>query len=87
MSRCILQCRLSPGKDNDVLIWWGDNQERFPHVAKMARQYLGMPASSETVERFFSAAGLAHSDLHQRKSDGTLESIMWAKFNSFNKLS
>ena len=41
----------------DVLQWWGLNEDRFPNVARMAAQYLACPASSATVERFFSLAG------------------------------
>ena len=67
--------------DTNVLEWWKANQDVFPHVANMARQYLGMPVSSATVERLFSSAGLAFSDLRQRMEPQTLEAILWAKFN------
>jgi hypothetical protein len=59
----------------DVLAWWKDNIAKLPNVGKMARQYLGVPASSATVERFFSSAGLTHSDLRQKMDDGTLEAL------------
>ena len=64
----------------DVLEWWRINQDKFPNVAKMVRQYLGVPALSATVERFFSGAGLAFCDLRQRMAEGTLEALLWAKF-------
>ena len=28
------------------LKWWADNKKRFPNLSRMARQYLGCPASS-----------------------------------------
>ena len=68
-------------RDSDVLEWWRANQTRFPHVAKMTMQYLVTPASSATVERFFSAAGRAFSPLRQSMCPETLEAILWAKFN------
>ena len=43
----------APPDDMDVLQWWGAHEDRFPHVARMAAQYLSLacPASSTTVER------------------------------------
>ena len=54
---------------------------RYPHVARMARQFLGCPATSASAERVFSLAGRLYSDLRQHKNDGTLEERMWAKVN------
>ena len=36
---------------SDPLVWWQQNENRFPHIAKMARQYLGVPAMSASVEQ------------------------------------
>ena len=66
---------------SDPLVWWQQNQDRFPHVAKMARQHLGVPATSASVERVFSGVGLTFSDLRQNMKDSTLESICWIKYN------
>ena len=39
------------------LHWWRENEERFPRIAKVARKYLAVPASSIASERVFSTAG------------------------------
>ena len=39
---------------NDVMEWWSDNEEKFPNIAKLARKYLAIPASSAPSERVFS---------------------------------
>jgi hypothetical protein len=76
--------------DLDVLAWWkardhalpGDpasgRPSGLPHLAKMARQFLGRPASSAGVERFFSMAGKLHSDLKKAQGDDTLEHSLFA---------
>ena len=38
---------------------WRENHKRFPNLSVMARQYLGCPATSASVERLFSAVGAA----------------------------
>ncbi len=48
----------------------------------MDRQFLAIPAASATAERVFSFAGRTLSDLRKRLLEGTLESIMWAKWGS-----
>jgi hypothetical protein len=70
-------------QDVDVLVWWGDvGQARFPRISVMDRQFLDISAASATAERVFSFAGLTLSDLRKRLFEGTLETIMWAKWGS-----
>ena len=62
----------------DMPLDWARNEHRFPHLALMARQYLGCPASTASAERVFSLAGRLFSDLRQSMNDGTLEKQLWA---------
>ncbi len=41
----------------DALKFWKQNEKKFPKLAKLARQFLSVPASSAPVERLFSIAG------------------------------
>ena len=65
--------------DTDPLMWWKQHQEEFPRLARMARQYLAVPASSASPERLFSSVGLVKSDLRGSLLDTTLIDVMWAK--------
>ena len=65
--------------DTDPLMWWKQHQEEFPRLARMARQYLAVPASSASPERLFSSVGLVKSDLWGSLLDTTLIDVMWAK--------
>ena len=65
----------------DPLLWWSDHEDEYPHLARMAQQYLGCPATSASAERVFSLAGRLYSDMRQNMTDVTLEERMWAKVN------
>ena len=56
----------------------------FPAIAvsKMARQFLGRPASSAGVERMFSKAGKLHDDAKKSQSDDTLQFALFAAANA-----
>jgi hypothetical protein len=65
--------------DCDILDWWASRETRFPNLSRMARQFLGIPASSAAVERLFSAAGRDFSKLRHNMKASTLENLMWAR--------
>ena len=52
-----------------------------PNLSFMARQYLGCPATSATVERLFSSVGIAFSDKRKRSQADTLSDILFTKMN------
>ena len=67
--------------EQDAMIWWLEHREQFPNLEVMARQYLGCPATSATVERLFSKVGLAFSAKRKSSEAGTLECLMFANAN------
>ena len=46
------------GLETDPLAWWRDHCRDFPLLAKRAKKYLCIQASSSASERLFSKAGL-----------------------------
>ena len=71
----------APPMHEDVLKWWASNETKFPALSVMARQYLGVPATSASAERLFSVAGRTYDDLRQNLKDEMLETTMWARIN------
>ena len=70
--------------DLDVLAWWKakDHKDGMPSaLAKMARQFLGRPASSAGVERMFSKAGKFYDDARKHQNDESLEAALFASAN------
>ena len=63
------------------LEWWEENEKYFPNLAVMARQYLGCPATSATVERLFSAVGIFFSKKRRNTKAETLQNLTFAKMN------
>ena len=80
--------------DLDVLAWWkardhdkpadpaSGRPAGLPHLAKMAAQFLGRPATSAGVERMFSKAGKLHDDMKKGQQDDTLEHSLFAAANT-----
>ncbi len=65
--------------DTDPLIWWKQYHQEFPDLVRMSRQYLTVPATSESPERFFSRVVLVQTDLCGSLLDTTMIDLMWAK--------
>ena len=68
--------------DWDALAWWEKNAKKFPNlsvICVMARQYLGCPATSATVERLSSQVGISFSPKRQRAQAATVTDIIFHK--------
>ena len=58
-----------------------DHEGEYPDLTRMARQFLGVPATSASAERLFLLAGVEYLDLRQQMAEGKLERILWARLN------
>ena len=77
-------------KTLDPLQWWKSNAGDFPNLAKAARKYLCVPASSASVERLFSHAGDTIAADRARldpyyASELVFLRVAWEKIEDFEK--
>ena len=60
----------------DPLLFWSQHQKTLPTLAKLARFYLAVPASSASIERKFSTAGCVDRIKRSSLKISTMEEIL-----------
>ena len=70
---------LREGEEFDVLRWWKRNQDQYPILAKMARDFLAIPLSTVASESTFSTAGMVIDKYRSSLSSETVEALICAK--------
>ena len=61
------------------LQWWKTNEGRFPKLARVARKYAGMPATSAPSERIFSQGRHLINDFRHRLRPDLLNALLTLK--------
>lgn len=69
--------------ENDVepLVWWRQKEPRFPRVARLAKKYLALPASSAPSERIFSKMNAVVDKRRASLDPDRVERIVFIKQN------
>ena len=74
------------GSSEDVLSWWKAHSKTYPHLSKMARDYLSIPATSTSSERLFSSGKHLITDSRNLLSAETIQACQclksWIKYPS-----
>ena len=68
-------------EDFDLLGWWRDNENHYPYVAKTAKHYLCIPATSVTSERAFFTANNIVTKTRNRLDPKNVEILTFLKNN------
>ena len=69
-------------RNSDVMAWWSMNECRFPKLAKLAKIYFGIPATSASSERLFSKAGIITAKHRNCLKAKNVEAIVFLNKNS-----
>lgn len=70
------------GRNEDPLSWWQTYEKKLPLLARLARKYLCIPATSVAAERHFSAAGKTVSKTRNRLLPETTDVLLFVSENS-----
>lgn len=71
-------------KESNPLAFWKAHQHQFPKLAKLARKYLAVPASTGSVERLLSVAGALARARRANLTPATLKAlIMYRDFKKY----
>ena len=68
-------------RDSNPLTWWKSHEIKYPRLAKLAQEYLSVPATSIPSERTFSVAGLTVSNLRTALDPDSVDQIIFVNKN------
>ncbi|KAH9705837.1 transcription factor TGA10 [Citrus sinensis] len=63
-------------EDFNILSWWKTNANRYPTLARIARDILAIPITTVAYESAFNTSGRVVSPYHNRLHPSTLEALM-----------
>jgi len=66
---------------DDALEFWRIHETKWPQLASLARKYLGVQATSASVERMFNISGHIFSEKRRRTSVKLFEMLVFLKLN------
>ena len=66
----------------DPFAWWNYKKNKYPNLAKIARQYLSISATSTPSERLFSDAGNIINNKRTRLDSEFFKKIIFLKKNT-----
>lgn len=72
----------SINRNDDPLVWWKNNQHRYPFLSKLARKYLCIPATSAPSERVFSSSGNIVTNRRSNLTPDIVKSLVFLHHNS-----
>lgn len=69
-------------KKSCPLQWWANNENSLPLLARFAKKYLSIPATSVAAERHFSAAGRTITKARNRLMPETADDVLFVYHNT-----
>ena len=69
-------------RKEDPIRWWKEHEAKYPVLAKVARKYLGIQATSVASERVFSKAGELISKRRSRLKSKNVDILLFLNQNN-----
>ena len=63
------------------LLFWKCHEKQFPELAKLAKKFLGVPASSAAVERMFNISGHIFTNRRRKTGIELFQNLVFLKLN------
>ena len=70
-------------RKDDPLSWWKVNGSQFPHLERLAKRYLAIPATSTPSERVFSVAIIVVDKRRAALTPEMIDALVFLNKNSF----
>jgi hypothetical protein len=67
--------------NSPILLFWEQNQTKYPRLYRIARRLLSIPATNLSSERNFSAAGLTLTDHRSNLSPDNVNHLLFIRSN------
>lgn len=83
MDACIEKYNVLANETNctNTLLFWKLHENSLPLLAPLAKKFLGVPASSASVERMFNISGHVFSNKRRRTGVKLFENLVFLKLN------
>ena len=65
----------------DPLLFWKENETKYPELSKLAKKFLGVPASEADVERMFNISGFIFNPKRRSLGVDNYENLVFLKLN------
>ena len=72
---------ISASSFTDTLLFWKLHENSLPLLAPLAKKFLGIPASSASVERMFNISGHVFSNKRRRTGVKLYQNLVFLKLN------
>ncbi|KAH9674252.1 Iron-sulfur cluster co-chaperone protein HscB-like [Citrus sinensis] len=76
---------ISRMEDFNILSWWKTNANRYPTLARIARDILAIPITTVASESAFNTSGRVVSSYHNKLHPSTLEALIEKKYEIGNE--
>ncbi len=65
----------------DPLLFWKENETKYPELSKLVKRFLGVPSSEADVERMFNISGFIFNTKRRSLGVANYENLVFVQSN------